>query len=543
MTAPYDFDYLIIGSGFGGSVSACRLAEKGYSVGVMEMGRRWAAADFPKTNWNLRRWVWRPGLKLFGFFNLRPFRHVMVICGNAVGGGSITYANTLLVPPKHVWNEGSWAGAADWQAEMPGHFATAERMLGVVDNAWLGPADHRLREAAEAAGIGDSFRPTRVATCFAREGQTPGQPVTDPYFDGAGPARGTCTGCGGCMMGCRHNAKNSLDKNYLWFAERHGAQVHAETRVVDVKPLDREGDGREGYVVTTERSTAWFAKQRRTWRARNVVFSGSSLGTQELLLRLRASGSLPKLSHALGEGVRTNAESLIGVRFPDSQVDLSEGVAIGSSIHLDAYTHIEATRYPKGSDAMGLISTLMPEGGGRWGRIGRWLALALKQPRTFARMANPFGYAQQTMILLVMQTLDGCLRMRLKRPWYWPFGRVLSSEGEPIPTYIPAANAFARQLAQRFGGHAMTGVGEILFNVPLTAHCMGGCAIARDASQGVVDPQHRVFHYRNLLVVDGSTLGANLGVNPSLTITALAERAMSFIPPRESSADAPNERR
>ena len=530
----FDYDYLIVGSGFGGSVSACRLAEKGYSVAVMEMGKRWKAEDFPKTNWNYRRWIWRPGLGLQGFFNLRPFRHVMIICGNAVGGGSITYANTLLVPPEHVWDEGSWAGAADWKRELPQHYAQAERMLGVTDNKLYGPADHMLKKMGEAAGVGHTFKPTRVATFFPPEGEPGGKTYPDPYFGGAGPERATCTACGGCMTGCKHNAKNSLDKNYLYFAEKRGAKIHEQTKVVDVRPLGGKADGSEGYEVSTERSTAWFVKGRRTWRARNVVFSGSSLGTMELLFRLKQGGSLPNISDDLGNRVRTNSESILGVRFPGEDVDMSSGVAIGSSIYIDEHTHIEATRYTRGSDAMGLLMTLMVGGKAGWTRIFTWLWAALRHPLSFLRVANPIGSARRTLIFLVMQTLDASLRMRLKRHWWWPFGKLLSSEGQPIPTCIPQANAFTEKMAKTFGGLPVTTISEILLNVPLTAHCMGGCAIAKSPEHGVIDPQNRVFNYRNLYVVDGSMLGANLGVNPSLTITALAERAMSYIPAKDA---------
>lgn len=537
-TLQYDYDYLIVGSGFGGSVSACRLAEKGYSVAVIEMGRRWRAEDFPDSNWNTRRWIWRPGLKLFGFFNLRLFKHAAIICGNAVGGGSITYANTLLVPPKHVWDQGTWAGIADWQNEMPSHFARAQYMLGVTENRAFGPADHMLKQMAEAAGVGHTFKPTRVATFFPPEGEAGGKTYPDPYFDGEGPERSTCIACGGCMVGCKHNAKNSLDKNYLYFAEKRGARIYAETKVVDVRPLNGKPDGADGYAVTTERSTAWFAKQRRRFRVRHVVFSGSSLGTQELLFRLKQDGALPRLSDQLGNGVRTNAESILGVRFPGKDVDMSSGVAIGSSIHIDEYTHIEATRYPRGSDAMGLLITMLAGGRAGWTRIFVWLATALRHPRTFLRASNPIGFARQTLIFLVMQTVDGSLRMRLRRRWFWPFSRQLCSEGDAIPTFIPQANAFTEKMARRFGGSPVTTLTEILFNVPFTAHCMGGCAIGPDAEHGVIDAQNRVFNYRNLYVVDGSMLGANLGVNPSLTITALAERAMSFVPPKAASVIA-----
>ncbi len=528
-TAQPELDFLVVGSGFGGSVSACRLAEKGYSVAVAEMGKRWAAEDFPKSTWNLRRWIWRPGLKLFGFYNMRPFRHVVILCGNAVGGGSITYGNTMLVPPDAVWRDGSWKGLAEWEREMPAHFASARRMLGVAENPILGEADHMLKRMADDQGVGDSFYRTDVAVYF---GDQPGIGVShpDPYFGGEGPPRSSCVGCGGCMVGCRFNAKNTLDKNYLYFAEKRGAKVLEQTRVVDIRPRGG-GDGSEGYDITTERSTAWFAKRRTTVSARHVVLAASALGTMDLLMRMKQRGALPAVSDRLGHDVRTNSESILGVRFPGTQVDMSKGIAIGSGIHIDQFTHIEAVRYSRGSDVLGLLATLLVTGNG-WKRIAAWMWGALRHPVRFARASWPFGFARQTLILLVMQTIDATLRFRLRRRWYWPVTRMLTTEGTRIPTNIPAANTFAERAARAFGGIPITSTSEILFDLPMTAHCIGGCVMGATAAEGVIDAQHRVHGYRNLYVVDGAAVGANLGVNPSLTITALAERAMTFIPPK-----------
>jgi cholesterol oxidase len=513
-----DYDYIVIGSGFGGSVAACRLAEKGYSVAVVEMGKRWKPEDFPKTTWSLRRWLWRPRLGLYGFYNMRPFRHVMILCGNAVGGGSITYANTLLSPPDSVWSEGSWRGLADWEREMPAHFAAARKMLGVTQNQILGDADTVLKQMADAQGVGDSFYKTDVAVYF---GDGPGKKHPDPFFGGEGPERTGCIGCGGCMVGCRFGAKNTLDLNYLYFAEKRGAQVLAETRVTELVPVD------SGFEVTIESSTARVFKARKTLRAKHVIVAASALGSMDLLMRNRKN--LPKLSAKLGDDVRTNAESLIGVRFPGKRYDMSKGIAIGSGIYLDRFTHIEATRYSAGSDVLGLLATLLVDGRG-FTRILKWIAAAFRHPIKFARAAWPFGFAKQTLILLVMQTIDATLKFRLKRRWWWPFGTNLASEGTRIPTNIPQANAFAQKAAEQLGGIPITSNAEILFDLPMTAHCIGGCVMGSDADHGVIDAQHRVFGYPNLYVIDGSAVGANLGVNPSLTITALAERAMSFVP-------------
>jgi cholesterol oxidase len=338
------------------------------------------------------------------------------------------------------------------------------------------------------------------------------------------------------MVGCRFNAKNTLDKNYLYFAEKRGAQILAETRVTALRPLDATGAA--GYELTLERSTSRLFKHRRTLRARHVVLAASALGTMDLLMRMKESGALPRLSPRLGHDVRTNSESILGVRFPGAQFDMSKGIAIGSGVHLDRFTHIEATRYSRGSDVLGLIATMLVTGKG-WGRIGRWIGSAFRHPIRFTRAAWPFGFARQTLILLVMQTIDATLRFRLQRRWFWPFTKLLSTHGQRIPTNIPQANAFALRAAKELGGTAITSTTEILFDLPMTAHCIGGCVMGRDAESGVIDAQHRVFNYDNLYVVDGAAVGANLGVNPSLTITALAERAMSFIPPASGAVAPP----
>jgi len=530
MNESYDFDYVVVGSGFGGSVSACRLTEKGYSVGVMEMGKRWKAEDLPKSDWDAGRYLWRPGLRMFGFYNMRVFHHVVVMCGNAVGGGSIAYANALLVPSPKVWDQGSWAGLKDWRQVMPQHYATAERMLGVTDNKLLGEADLRLKQMADMYGVGDTYYPGRVGTFFPPPGEVGGKTYQDPYFGGDGPDRGTCVGCGGCMVGCKYNAKNTLDKNYLYFAEKRGAQVFAETRVVDVRPLNGKPDGSDGYEVHTQSSTALFNKRRRVFRCRGVVFAASSLGTVELLFRLKHGGSLPRISNDLGKRIRTNSESLLGMRFPAGDKSMTQGVAGGAGIYLDERTHIGVVRYPEGSGAASLLLTLMRSGRTGWGRIPSWLWSLVRHPLNALRIHNPIGFARQTMLFVVMQTMDAHIDLQLRHRWYWPFSKLLSSEGAPIPTHIPHANEFVERGAKALGGIPMSLLTEIMFNIPTTAHCMGGCAMADVSARGVMDAQNRVFGYQNMLICDGSMLSANLGVNPSLTITALTEHAMSHIP-------------
>lgn len=530
----HDLDYVIVGSGFGGSVSACRLSEKGYKVKVIEQGRRWSPDSLPRSNWKVWDYLWRPMLGLRGFLNMRLFRHVMIVHGNAVGGGSVTYAQTLLVPPPSVWDDSQWADLDSWAETMPKHYAMAQRMLGVTENRRPGPADARLREMATATGVEDTFYYTKVGVFFGSDTDAPGTRYPDPYFDGEGPARNSCVGCGGCMVGCRHNAKNTLDKNYLYFAEKRGAIVEAETQVIDVRPLNGKNDGTDGYEVVTVPTFARWFKRRTRVTTRNVVFAASSLGTMELLFKLKSSGSLPNISDDLGKRVRTNAESILGVRFPGAKEDLSKGVAIGSGIYIDQYTHVEAMRYPDGSNLMSGLLTVLT--GGRPGptRIGVWVYAMLKllvtRPIAGLRSLLPYRFSNETIMLLVMQTLDGHLDMRWKRPWWWPFSKMLTSHGERIPTFIPQANEFTRKAARATGGIALSSSSDIFFNVPMTAHCMGGCAMGATPATGVIDAQNRVFNYRNLYVVDSSMLAANLGVNPSLTITALAERAMSFIP-------------
>lgn len=538
-----DVDVVVIGSGFGGSVAALRMAEKGYSVAVVEMGRRWSPDTLPKSNWQFWTFLWRPGLALRGFFSLRVFRHVMVLHGNAVGGGSITYANTLLVPPETVWEEGSWQGLDDWRAVMPGFYQQAKRMLGVTQNRRMGPADWTLKRVAEEQGVGDTFYRTDVAVFFGADDDPGGRRYPDPYFGGEGPERQSCHGCGSCMTGCRHNAKNSLDKNYLYLAEKRGAKVFAETRVIDVRPVagpnGQPGDGGQGYDLVLEDSLAWFGRRRRRVRAAKVVFAGGSLGTQALLFQLKQSGAMGRISDQLGKRVRTNAESLLAVRIPGGE-DMSQGIAIGSGIYIDKDTHVEAVRYGRGHDLMGMLFTPLTHGRPGPSRIVLWLItclrLLLTRPGIFLKSLNPKGFAQQSIIFLCMQTIEGHLTMAWRRPWYFPFRKMLCSAGDRIPTFIPAANRFVQQVARSSGGVGASTLTEILFNVPATAHCMGGCGMGESPESGVIDGQNRLFGYRNAYVCDGSMLGANLGVNPSLTITALAERAMAFVPVKQDLA-------
>jgi cholesterol oxidase len=523
----FDFDFVIVGSGFGGSVSALRLSEKGYSVAVLEMGKRWNKEDFPKTTWDLKKYFWRPGLGMHGILQMTMVRDAFFLHGAGVGGGSLVYANTLLVPPDEAFDDARWVGL-DWKAALAPHYETAKRMLGATPSKVIVETDRMLEEVATEMGRGDTFHRATVGVYFGEAGKT----APDPFFDGEGPERTGCTLCGGCMVGCRVGAKNTLDRNYLYLAEKRGAVVQPESRVVDIRPLG-DGDGEAGYELTVERSTSVLFRARRTLRAKNVVLSAGSYGTVELLMRCRERGSLPRLSDKLGTYLRTNSEALLAVRSRRDDVDYSKGIAITSGVFVDDKTHIEVVRYPSGSDSMSLLTTVLTDGGGRTPRWLRWIGTVLRHPVRFLQSVVPFGWARRTAILLVMQPLDNHLRYVMRRRWYWPFSKKLDSDrgsGEPAPVFIPVANLVAKKMADKLDGIPQSGLIEVMLNKASTAHILGGCPIGKDTDDGVVDAQHRVYGYRGMYVIDGSAIPANLGVNPSLTITAMAEHAMSHVP-------------
>jgi cholesterol oxidase len=523
----YDYDWLVVGSGFGGSVSALRLAEKGYRVCVLECGRRFTDADFPKSTWDARRYFWAPRIGMRGIFRLTPFKDVSVVSGCGVGGGSLGYANTLYVPPTPFFKDPQWGDLEDWESVLAPHYAEAQRMLGVVVHENDDPADQLLREFGEEIGVGDTYRKTPVGVYL----DNPGETVPDPFFGGEGPDRTGCTLCGRCMVGCPHGAKNTLVKNYLWLAERRGVAVTPDRTVTEIRPLGGE-DGSEGYAVTSERSSMLPGRGRRTLTARGVVVAAGPLGTNRLLQRCRLGGALPRISPRLGELVRTNSEMILAVTVPeDYPDDLTKRVAITSSIYPDPHTHIETVTYGKAGDSMSTLYTLMVGDGTRVTRPLKLLAQILRHPGRFAKTLWPGGWSRRTIILLVMQTLDNAiaLRPKLKRS-----GDVrLQTEQDPEkpnPTFIPVANQAAEWFAERTGGIAQSSTTEALFNIPTTAHILGGAVIGHGPEDGVIDSRQRVFGYENLLVCDGAAVPANVGVNPSLTITALAEHAMSHIP-------------
>lgn len=514
-----DYDVLVIGSGFGGSVAALRLTEKGYRVGVLEAGRRFRPRDFAGRNWNLRRYLWLPRLGLRGIQRLTLLRDVLALSGAGVGGGSLVYAGVLYEPPDDFWRDPGWTRVTDWKGELASHYGQAKRMLGAEVTPFETPADRVLRSVSERLGVSDSYHPTVVGIHFGR----PGERVADPYFGGVGPARSGCIGCGGCMVGCRYDAKNSLDRNYLWLAERSGAEIHPESEAVDLIPLSGGG-----FEVIAQRPGAWIDPRRRRFRARQVVLAAGVLGTMKLLLGLKRAGRLPRLSGRAGHLVRTNSEAIVGASAPRPTVDYSTGVAIGSSIHPKPDTHVEAVRYPRGSNLMGLIGTILVDRDERIPRQLRFLGQAMRHPLRFLRSLSVYRWSERSVILLVMQSQDNSLRL-VRR------GRRLSStagEGRPSPRSIPVANEAARLAAEVIGGEPGGSINEALLDVPVTAHMLGGACIGRSPEEGVIDPYHRVFGYPGLHVMDGSTIAANLGVNPALTITALAERACSFWPNR-----------
>jgi cholesterol oxidase len=521
-----EHDWLVIGSGFGGSVAALRLAEKGHRVAVLECGRRFADHELPRSTWDLRRYFWAPRLGMKGIFRLTVFRDVAIASGSGVGGGSLGYANTLYRAPERFYADPQWAGLNDWRSALEPHYDTAERMLGVVTVDADDPADLLLREFGAEIGADKTYAKTRVGVYFG----TPGATVPDPFFGGAGPARTGCIACGRCMVGCPHNAKNTLPKNYLWLAERAGARIEPERTVVDIRPLGAP-DGSDGYAVTSERTGAWLRRDRRVHTTRGVVVAAGALGTNRLLARAKLGGSLPRISDRLGEVVRTNSEAIVAVTLPPGAPDMTKRVAISSSVYPDPDTHIETVTYGDAGDSMSALYTLLVGDGTRITRPLKLLGAMSRHPVRLARVMWPRGWSRRTIIVLVMQSIDNAIALRARRG---PFGGVrLSTEQDserPNPTFIPVANQFAEWLAERSGGIAQSSLMEALANIPSTAHVLGGAVIGADRSSGVVDARQRAFGYENLLVCDGSAIPANVGVNPSLTITALAEHAMTHVP-------------
>ncbi|MFI7297282.1 GMC family oxidoreductase N-terminal domain-containing protein [Streptomyces sp. NPDC050121] len=538
----YDYDVIVVGSGFGGSVTALRLTEKGYRVGVLEAGRRFTREALPKNSWDLKNYLWAPGLGLYGIQRIHLLGNVMVLAGAGVGGGSLNYANTLYVPPKPFFDDPQWRDITDWQEELKPYYDQARRMLGVRLNPTITPSDVHLKAAAERMGVGDTFHMAPVGVFFG-DGEDadgtgvkarPGEQVPDPYFGGVGPDRTACTECGECMTGCRHGAKNTLNENYLHLAEQAGAVVHPMTTVVSVTD-----DSQGGYAVATLPTDDRRKAKGRIFKARRVVLAAGTYGTQTLLHRMKAGGQLPHLSHRLGELTRTNSEALVGAQTDDRRyrkatgapkADFTRGVAITSSIHPDADTHIEPVRYGKGSNSMGGLSILQVPYADGSSRVAGWLANAVRHPLLVLRSLSNRRWSERTIIGLVMQSLDNSLTTYLK-PDGVGKGLLTARQGHgaPNPKQIRAASEAASAIAADINGFAGSNVGELM-GTPLTAHFLGGCPIGDSRETGVIDPYHRLYGHPGISVVDGAAVSANLGVNPSLTITAQAERAMSYWP-------------
>lgn len=522
------YDWVIVGSGFGGSVSAHRLTEKGYKVLVIEKGRRFKPEDFPKTNWDLKRWMWNPSLGLKGIFKMSFLKHITVLHGVGVGGGSLVYANTLPTPTSEFFRSGSWGGLADWETELAPHYATAKRMLGATQNPVMTKGDHVMQEIAKDIGREEHFHPTEVAVFFGE----PNKKVPDPYFDGEGPDRVGCNFCGACMTGCRVGAKNTLDRNYLYLAEKHGAQVLPETEVVAVRPQQSGG-----YRIETKPT---FAKGPiDTVTADRVILAGGVMGTMPLLLQMKEDpNGLPALSERLGDFVRSNSEALLGVIAPDKRVNFSKGVAITSILNTDEHSHIEPVRYGAGS---GFFRTLLaPHAPGPTVLSRLWGAFKafMRQPVRWLRALFVKDLAKQSQVLLYMRTIEGTLKMRLGRDLRTGFRRGLVSEvddpSKAPQAFMEEATDLAERFAEKVNGVPTTLMTETLLGVPSTAHILGGACMGASAETGVIDTSHQVFNYPGLYVIDGSAISANPGVNPSLTITTLAERAMSLVPPKHA---------
>ena len=527
--ATRDFDVVVIGSGFGGSVAALRLTEKNYKVAILEAGKRFSDKDFPKTSWRLRKFLFMPRLGLNGIQRIHVLPDVLVLAGAGVGGGSLVYANTLYKPPASYFEDKQWRDITNWDQELSPWYDQASRMLGVAQNPYFSASDKAMKQVADQMGVGHTFKLAPLGVYF---GDGVGVKSKDPFFGGVGPDRSGCLQCGACMTGCRHNAKNTLPKNYLGLAESAGAMVFPEHTVTKVEQL---ADG--SWVVTARKSSAWFGKKRK-FTAANVVIAAGTYNTQKLLHKMKTTGVLPKISDYLGKLSRTNSEALTGSIMPKGGIDFSKGSAITSSFFPDDHTHVEPVRYGKGSNFMGLLQTVMTDGEKIRDRRKQWLRQVVTKPSLLLKILDVRQWSERTVVALIMQNVDSAISVSSKRGL---FGFRLTSKNDsltPNATYIPAANEVARRIAENNGGIAGGHIGDLV-NAPFTAHFVGGCVIGESIQTGVIDPYHRVYNYPTLHIVDGASVTANLGVNPSLTITAQAERAFSMWPNKGEKDERP----
>lgn len=516
----FDYDYIIMGSGFGGSVSALRLSEKGYKVLVIEKGKWYHNKDFPKTNWNLRKWLWLPKFKLFGIMKMTYFKHVAILSGVGVGGGSLVYANTLPTPKSHFFKSGTWAKLRNWEEELEPYYKKARIMLGATTNPILYDSDLRLKDLANAYGKSNYFNPTEVAVYFGDQNKT----VKDPFFEGKGPDRKGCNFCGQCMTGCPHNAKNTLDKNYLFLAQSLGCEIIAEHEIKNITPKNG------GYEVSFKKSTSYWGRKKKL-TSKGIILSGGVLGTTRLLIKLKKK-SLPNLSDQLGEMVRTNNEALIFSVTTNKTTDYTKGVAIGSILDVDEYTHLEPVRYGRGSGFWRILMWPMVTEPNFFKRIGKLVITPIKSPIGWIRTYFVKDFAKQSSILLFMQTIDSTLSLR--KGWFRIGTKV--TRGENPSAFIPDAHELAKKHAEITDAKNVVVLSETLTGIPSTAHILGGCVMGKDASEGVINENNEVFGYPNMFVCDGSMISANPGVNPSLSITAITERAMDLIPAKKDSS-------
>jgi cholesterol oxidase len=516
----FDFDYIIIGSGFGGAVSALRLSEKGYKILVVEKGKWYRPTDFAKTNWNLKKWLWIPFFRFFGIMKMSIFRHVVILSGTGVGGGSLVYANTLPIPKDAFYTSGSWSKLANWKTELNPFYQKALHMLGATKNPRLFDGDIALKKLAKEIGRNSQFEHPQVAVFFGEEEIK----VKDPYFKGKGPDRSGCNFCGGCMTGCRYDAKNTLDKNYLYLAQKKGTEILAKHEVIDVNPMDKK-EGATGYNITLKTSTKFFSK-KKTLTTKGVIFSGGVLGTVKLLLKIKAK-SLPLLSDKLGDDIRTNNETLVSISSLDKTKDLSKGVAIGSLLHTDDNSHLEIVRYAEGSNFWKLLHLPYATGKNIFIRIPKMIWMLLKSPLSYFKVYFTNSWAKSTTVLLFMQSIDSTLKFKQNI-----FGKMVSSvsSGKRPSPNIPASTDLTKKYSEIINGKATSFALESLAGIPSTAHILGGAVMGKDNVQGVIDKDNKVFGYKNMLIIDGSMISANPGVNPALSITAIAERAMALIP-------------